>query len=92
MEEYKDKLKIFKALNDETRLKIIDLLKDKEKCACVLIEKLNIAQPALSYHMKILLESKIVKARQEGKWMHYSLDPYGINDAIFEFINTLKIK
>ncbi len=66
--------KIFKAFCDENRLEILRLLKEKELCACSLIEQTEIAQSALSYHMKILCESGIVKSRQEGKWTHYSID------------------
>ena len=65
--------RIFKAFCDENRLRILELLQDGDLCACVLIERLGIKQPALSYHMKILVESGIVLARQEGKWTHYSL-------------------
>ena len=70
MNGYKNDTIIFKALCDEKRLSILELLKGGEKCACVLMEELNIAQSALSYHMKILCESGIVTSRQEGKWTH----------------------
>lgn len=73
MNGYKNDTIIFKALCDEKRLSILELLKGGEKCACVLMEELNIAQSALSYHMKILCESGIVTSRQEGKWTHYTL-------------------
>lgn len=73
--------KIFKALCDEKRLMILELLRSGEKCACALIDDLNIAQSALSYHMKILCESDLVKARQEGKWTHYSLHKTGCDFA-----------
>lgn len=53
------------------------LLEEWRKCACVLIENMNIGQSALSYHMKILCDSGIVHARQEGKWTHYSLSKSG---------------
>ena len=56
MNGYKNDTIIFKALCDEKRLSILELLKGGEKCACVLMEELNIAQSALSYHMKILCE------------------------------------
>lgn len=69
--------KIFKALCDEKRLMILEQLRSGEKCACALIADLNIAQSALSYHMKILCESDLVKARQDGKWTHYSLNVAG---------------
>lgn len=79
---YAKDVKIFKALSDEKRLSILDLLKTGEKCACVLIEKTNIAQSALSYHMKILCESGIVESRQEGKWTHYRLSKSGSEYAL----------
>lgn len=75
--EYKKDAKIFKALCDEKRLMILELLRSGEKCACALIEDMNIGQSALSYHMKILSESGIVKSRQDGKWTHYSLNKSG---------------
>lgn len=82
MNGYKNDTIIFKALCDEKRLSILELLKGGEKCACVLMEELNIAQSALSYHMKILCESGIVTSRQEGKWMHYTISKSGREYAI----------
>lgn len=73
---------IFKALCDEKRLKIMELLQQGEKCACHLIESTGIAQSALSYHMKILCDSELVKAVQVGKWMHYHLNQEGADRAI----------
>jgi len=67
----------FRALSDRTRLEILSLLNDGEKCACKLLEKLSISQPTLSHHMKILCDSGLVKSRNEGKWVHYSIDPAG---------------
>ena len=69
--------RIFKALCDEKRLEIIELLRGGEKCACVLIEKMDIGQSGLSYHMKILCDSGLVQSRQEGKWTHYSISESG---------------
>lgn len=77
MTDFSKDAKIFKALSDEKRLTILNYLKSGERCACVLIEDMNIGQSALSYHMKILCESGIVTSRQEGKWTHYSLNPKG---------------
>lgn len=73
--------KVFKAFCDEKRLHIIEQLQSGEKCACVLLEKLNISQPTLSHHMKILCESGIVTGRKEGKWTHYSISPEGVETA-----------
>lgn len=72
---------VFKAFCDETRLCILDILKSGEKCACILLQDLNISQSTLSHHMKILVESKIILARKEGKWTHYSISEEGIKNA-----------
>lgn len=83
-------IKIFKALCDERRLKILELLKTGEKCACVLIDNMNIGQSALSYHMKILCDSGIVISRQEGKWTHYKLCPAGSEHAVSRLLFLTK--
>jgi len=70
---YAEYVPLIKALADETRLKIIDMLSCGELCACKILEPLSITQPTLSYHMKILTECGLVSARREGAWMHYSL-------------------
>ena len=82
--------KIFKALCDEKRLMILELLQSGEKCACVLIDKMDMGQSGLSYHMKILCESGIVTSRQEGKWTHYSLSKSGSEYALkrLRFLTT----
>lgn len=77
----KDIATIFKAFCDENRIRILQLLLDGEKCACRLLEEMNITQPTLSHHMKILCDSGIVVGRKEGKWIHYSLSEEGIECA-----------
>ena len=72
---------IFKALGDENRIQILKLLHNGEKCACKLLDALNISQPTLSHHMKILCDSGIVTGRKEGKWMHYSISSEGVQVA-----------
>jgi len=74
--------KIFKALCDEQRLHILELLRSGENCACELLEHIDIKQSSLSYHMKILVESGIVEGRQDGKWTHYKISERGSRDAI----------
>lgn len=63
-----------KALADETRIKIFDMLSNGELCACNILEEFNITQPTLSYHMKILCESELVNSRKDGIWMKYSIN------------------
>lgn len=65
---------VFKALADETRLRIIDMLSDGELCACKILEAFDITQPTLSYHMKILIESGLVNGVRCGAWMMYSIN------------------
>lgn len=69
--------KLFRALGDPNRLAILALLRSGEKCACVLMERLDMGQSAVSYHMKILCASGVVTSRQEGKWTHYRLSETG---------------
>lgn len=71
---YAEYVPILKALSDETRLKIVDMLSCGELCACKILERFSITQPTLSYHMKILTESGIVTGRREGAWMNYRLN------------------
>ena len=75
---FREDVRKVKALADENRLAIMLALQHGEKCGCVLLEELNITQPTLSHHMKILCDSGLVACRKEGKWMHYSLSPEGI--------------
>lgn len=72
---------IFKAFCDENRVRIIKLLRSGEKCACKLLDEINVTQPTLSHHMKILCDSGIVVGRKEGKWMHYSISEKGVKQA-----------
>lgn len=72
---------IFKAFCDENRIRIIQLLRSGEKCACRLLEEINVTQPTLSHHMKILCEAGIVTGRKEGKWTHYSISEKGAKQA-----------
>ena len=72
--EYGETAKLFKALGDENRLYILSMLQHGERCACVLLEHVNLSQPTLSHHMKILVGCGLVNDRKEGKWHHYSLN------------------
>ncbi|HOA18921.1 MAG: winged helix-turn-helix transcriptional regulator [Tissierellia bacterium] len=81
---YEQAALLFRALSDPNRLAIIDMIKTEEKCACKILEELQITQPTLSHHMKILCDSGLVNSRREGKWMHYS-----INKELFEEVKQL---
>lgn len=72
---------VFKAFCDENRIRILKLLQTGEKCGCRLLAELNVTQPTLSHHMKILCDSGVVVGRREGKWTHYSISPEGAEYA-----------
>ncbi len=88
-ETYSEQAKIMKAFCDENRLKILAVLREGEQCACKLLEHLEIGQPALSYHMKILVESGVVESRACGKWTHYRLSESGAQHAVSLLCKTL---
>lgn len=64
----------FHALSDETRLEIIQMLSNGERCVCELTDALDAAQSRLSFHLKTLKEAEIVTDRREGRWVYYSLN------------------
>ncbi len=64
---------VFKAFCDENRVRILKRLTRGETCACRLLEELQVSQPTLSHHMKILCASGLVTGRRDGKWTHYSI-------------------
>ena len=76
-----DMVCVLKALSDENRIRILKMLHSGEKCACKLLEELNISQPTLSHHMKILCDAGIVNGRKEGKWTHYSMCCEGVRQV-----------
>ena len=79
---YEERERVFKALCDERRQRILELLHTGEKCACVLTEEMGMPQSSLSYHMKILCDSGIVSSREDGKWTHYQISQQGSEKAI----------
>ena len=79
------KAKIFKALADPIRLKIMEFLRDEEKCVCEIIPYIGIAQSLVSRHLKILRNAGLVRVRKEGNRRYYSVtDP-----RIFEVIDAI---
>ena len=86
---YEENAKIFKALSDSSRLKIIDILSCGERCACDILEYFEFTQPTLSHHMKVLIESGLVEARKEGLWNYYHLNINNCNKLSLFFMNLV---
>ena len=75
-------VEVFHALSDETRLEILERLRHGEKCVCDLTDLTGAAQSRLSFHLRILREAGLVTDRREGRWVHYSLIPEALDDAL----------
>ncbi|HYE84443.1 MAG TPA: metalloregulator ArsR/SmtB family transcription factor [Clostridia bacterium] len=86
---YDEGAKIIKALSDPNRLKIIDILSCEEKCACDILQHLDLTQPTLSHHMKVLIECEIVEFRKDGLWTFYSLHRTNCNKLILFLMNLI---
>src|SRR5262249_27452750 len=65
--------RLFRALADLTRLRLINLIAEQEVCVCYFVEVLDAPQPKISRHLAYLRRAEIVSARRDGKWMHYKL-------------------
>ncbi len=64
----------FHALSEPIRIQVIELLQEGEFCVGDMCDRLSIAQSKLSFHLKTLKEAGLVTARQQGRWMYYSLN------------------
>ena len=80
--------KQFRALADENRLRIVDLLRNGERCVCELTDALDLGQSLLSFHLKTLKEAGLVTDRREGRWAYYTLNPDAFAQ-LEEFVGAL---
>ncbi|MGH2403851.1 MAG: ArsR/SmtB family transcription factor [bacterium] len=74
--------RLFHALSDETRLAVVERLRDGERCVCELMDDVDAAQSRLSFHLKVLRDAGIVGCRREGRWAYYWLKPETFEDAL----------
>ena len=79
--------RIFKALADDTRLRILKLLEIREMCVCEVMVALDLTQPTASHHLGLLENAGLVKARKEGKWVFYHV----ANRELSEDMRKLKL-
>lgn len=88
--DYSRQIKILKALADENRLRIVQLLDGQELCGCHILEEFSITQPTLSHHMRVLADAGLVEGRKIGKHQHYALNLQQ-GEAFADFIKLLFI-
>lgn len=86
----KDFIRVMKALSDPNRVKIVKLLGVRELCVCEIQAALNIAQPTVSKHLKILENAGLVQNRKEGLWVIYSLTDGSANPYAATLLEALK--
>lgn len=80
--------RLFHALSDKTRLRIVERLLLGEQCVCNLMEMLELGQSHLSFHMRALKDAGLVTDRRDGRWIHYSLSPGTLGD-LQDFLGTV---
>src|SRR6059036_631813 len=81
--------RVFHALSDETRLQILERLREGERCVCELTDVLGAAQSRLSFHLKTLKDAGLVTDRRDGRWSYYALDPEAL-EPIAEALDRLQ--
>lgn len=86
VEQINHKTRILKALANETRLKMVHLLRDKEMCVCELMVALNLTQPTASHHLNILENTSIIQNRKDGRWVFYRSAESPLIKYLFDFL------
>ncbi|WP_296367797.1 metalloregulator ArsR/SmtB family transcription factor [Vulcanococcus sp. Clear-D1] len=71
---------MLKALAEPIRLQLIEVLGNGERCVCELTSELGMAQSKLSFHLRVLKEAGLLNAREEGRWVYYSLKPEALQE------------
>ena len=86
----RDLVKVSKALSDETRIRLLKLLQQRELCVCELMQTLDMTQSRVSRNLGILKDAGLVKDRREGLWVHYSLDQDSFNKYAAPVLELLR--
>ncbi|MBE2279066.1 MAG: winged helix-turn-helix transcriptional regulator [Ignavibacteriaceae bacterium] len=87
----KETAKLFKALSDPNRLRILKMLEKRTLCVCEITDVLNLATSTVSKHLSILKESELIVEEKNGKWVDYSLNTTTENKRVKEFLNNLDL-
>jgi ArsR family transcriptional regulator len=84
----RDFVKLFKALSDETRIRILKVLLERECCVCEVMQALDISQPRASRNLGILEDAGFVKSRRDGLWIVYSIDEQSYKASLVELLRS----
>jgi ArsR family transcriptional regulator len=86
----RDLLKAFRALSDETRIRILKLLLERECCVCEVMQALDISQTRASRNLGLLHDAGFVKSRRDGLWVVYSIDEEGVGRYSTSLLDILR--
>jgi len=86
----RDLVKAFKALSDETRLRILNLLLERECCVCEVMQALDISQTRASRNLNFLYDAGFLKLRKDGLWSLYSIDKDGVKPYYIDLVEAVK--
>jgi ArsR family transcriptional regulator len=78
------------ALADETRLDILDQLKEGERCVCELTDALEAGQSRLSFHLKVLKDAGLIRDRPDGRWIYYAINADAVEE-LEDLVASLKV-
>ena len=85
----RDMIKAFKALSDETRLRILSLLMERECCVCEVMQALDVSQTRASRNLGILYDAGFLKLRKDGLWSLYSIDREGMKEHYSQLVEAV---
>ena len=83
-------VKVFKSLSDETRLRILNLLLERECCVCEVMQALEISQTRASRNLSALYDAGFLKLRKDGHWSIYSIDNEGMKEHLSEMVDAVR--
>ena len=83
-------VKAFKALSDETKLRVLNILLERECCVCEVMQVLDISQSRASRHLSSLYDAGFLKLRKDGLWSFYSIDEEGMADYLIELTDAVR--
>lgn len=86
----RDFVKLFKALSDETRIRILKVLLERECCVCEVMQALDISQSRASRNLGILEDAGFIKSKRDGSWIVYSVDRKELNNYGTSLIELLR--
>jgi ArsR family transcriptional regulator len=88
--EMRELVKTFKALSDETRLRILNLLLERECCVCEVMQVLDISEPRASRNLSALYDAGFLKLMRQGLWALYSIDKEGLEEHYVNLVEAVK--